>query len=388
MQWLLFSLLLTAAHSVSSASIEHVIPRAADTTTQTHEAPEADCTEKATLFIKLLDNYLAMWEKEKGVNRTDAIPHLFWFDLAADVPAVLLPELSVFAPLLKDFSVFTQLLEYRWMDRWGSTSLSLEEVVCNALENNASIRESSPAVTTEAPPETCLEKAKVYLEYVKEYYAKWENWKRASKVDSSSLCFWDDFFAEAPLKHPVELQGVFTRLMEDRWMNPVEWQKVSLEQRLCVILEHTTPSTTTTTVSATKTEPPSMCLIRTKAYIRYFDMFEHYEAWQRYKWVHVYGFIGEYAGIEDYLWDDFLADAPYDHPGFGDLMALLRNLFKNKDRALWDDDRLAEILCEEHTSLAEDGWSELFDEIDEYAYHYLGYYDYYQGHDVFDDDPF
>ena len=104
-------------------------------------------------------------------------------------------------------------------------------------------------------------------------------------------------------------------------------------------------------------------------------MFEHYEAWQRYKWMHVYGFKGEYASIEDYLWDDFLVWAPYDHPEFEDLMELLRKLLEKKDRWLWDDERLAEVLCEKHYSLTDNGEFEYLNERDEYAYHSLGYDD-------------
>lgn len=92
-------------------------------------------------------------------------------------------------------------------------------------------------------------------------------------------------------------------------------------------------------------ESVEACVFETKWYKQYFDMFTHYEAWERYKWLHVYGVenMNGDAYIEDLFWEDFIVEAPFDSPQFYTAMEFLRNASE-----MITMKQLQKIVCDVH----------------------------------------
>lgn len=117
--------------------------------------------------------------------------------------------------------------------------------------------------------------------------------------------------------------------------------------------------------TAGHTESAASCSDRMKLYLEFDAMFVHYALWEKWKWreLHdVYDAENEYAfddvlSFDNFLWDDFLLQAPYDPPNFARTMTTLHNLVeKGVPPGL-----AASLLCALE-AVEDDGYRGFFDE--------------------------
>jgi len=109
--------------------------------------------------------------------------------------------------------------------------------------------------------------------------------------------------------------------------------------------------------AAADTESSASCSERMKLYVEFDTVFEHYAAWEKWKWKEVYDVESEDYISHSYLWDDFLLEAPYDPPNFARTMTTLHTLIERKV----PPDLVVSLLCALEAT-EDDGYRGFFDE--------------------------